>query len=56
MSSLYLTGLDVLDDIETIKLCKRYKRGDEVVEGIMPNIINEYEELEPIYSEIEGWK
>jgi adenylosuccinate synthase len=28
ISSLYVTGLDVLDGVEKLKICKKYKFGD----------------------------
>jgi len=56
ISSLYLTGLDALDEVEDIKLCKRYKimqpsekegepQKEVEVEGIHPTIINDLETL-----------
>ena len=56
VSSLYLTGLDALDELDKIKLCKTYKRGDEIVEGTIPTIIDEFGKLEPVYTEVDGWK
>jgi adenylosuccinate synthase len=56
ISSLYLTGLDALDKVEDIKICKRYKimqpsekegepQKEIEVEGIHPTIINDLETL-----------
>lgn len=67
LSSLYLTDLDVLDELDDIKICKSYKytkpglkEGDastEVeVEGIHPTIINDFENLHPVYKTVKGWK
>jgi len=46
LSSLYLTGLDVLDDLDKIKICTQYKLKGEIVEG-MPSLIDEFGECEP---------
>ena len=67
LSSLYLTGMDAFDEVENIKICKRYKimqpsdkEGEppkEVeVEGIHPTIINDLETLVPIFKTLKGWK
>jgi len=67
LSSLYLTGMDALDEVEDIKICKRYKimqpsdkEGEppkEVeVEGIHPTIINDLETLAPVFKTLKGWK
>lgn len=60
LSSIYLTNLDVLDELDDIKICKRYKiagglkedgtpASDVEVEGISPTIINDFENLTPVY-------
>jgi adenylosuccinate synthase len=67
LSSLYLTDLDVLDELEDIKICKRYKIAgppaseggpptEVEVEGIHPTIINDFENLTPVYKTLKGWK
>ncbi len=67
LSGLYLTELDVLDELDEIKICKKYKyikpaskEGEaptEVeVEGIHPTIINDFENLHPVYKTLKGWK
>jgi adenylosuccinate synthase len=40
LSSLFLTELDVLDELDDIKICKKYKRGDEVLDGVLPALIS----------------
>jgi adenylosuccinate synthase len=42
LSSLFITGLDVLDDLEEIKVCSKYKIGETIVDGILPPLINEF--------------
>ncbi len=67
LSSIYLTNLDVLDELDEIKICKRYKiaggktdGGASVpeveVEGIHPTIIGDFENLTPVYQTLPGWK
>jgi adenylosuccinate synthase len=66
LSSLYLTDLDVLDELDEIKICKKYKiavgqnedgsKKEIEVEGIHPTIINDFENLSPVYKTIKGWK
>lgn len=67
LSSIYLTNLDALDELEDIKICKRYKiegtvnedgtkQPDFEVEGIHPTIIGELERLTPVYKTLKGWK
>jgi adenylosuccinate synthase len=56
LSSLYLTQIDVLDELEDIKICKKYKIGDQEVEGIHPSIIDDLERLSPVYTTLKGWK
>ena len=56
MSSLYLTGLDLLDNLDKIKICTKYRRGEEEIEGIVPTLIDDFGKLKPIYKELDGWK
>lgn len=56
LSSVYLTDLDVLDDLDEIKFVKKYKIGDQEVEGIHPTLINDFEKLTPIFKTMKGWK
>ena len=51
---LAMTKLDVLDQVETIKICTAYKCGDTVYETI-PASIRAYERCEPVYEEMPGW-
>lgn len=56
LSSIYLTQLDVFDELDEIKICKKYKIDDKEVEGIHPTIINDFEKLTPVYQTLQGWK
>ncbi|MCW7555117.1 adenylosuccinate synthase [Endozoicomonas gorgoniicola] len=54
VSGLCLTKLDVLDGLETIKICTGYKNAEG--ESITtPVDADEYEALEPVYEEVPGW-
>ena len=56
LSSIYLTQLDVLDELDEIKICQKYKIDDQEVEGIHPTMINDFEKLTPVYKTLQGWK
>ncbi|WP_461481332.1 adenylosuccinate synthase [Porticoccus sp.] len=55
VSGLCLTKLDVLDGLETIKLCVGYRdaEGNEVA---TPCHADDYEKLVPVYEEMPGWQ
>ena len=54
VSGLCLTKLDVLDGLETIKICTGYKNaaGESIT---TPVDAEEYEAVEPVYEEVPGW-
>jgi adenylosuccinate synthase len=49
-----LTKLDVLDGIETLKICTGYKVGQKVLD-YLPAGFSAQAAIEPIYEELEGW-
>ncbi|WP_297512700.1 adenylosuccinate synthase [uncultured Caulobacter sp.] len=49
-----LTKLDVLDGLETLKICVGYKIGDKVVD-YLPAGLRDQAAATPIYEEIAGW-
>ena len=54
VSGICLTKLDVLDGLETIRVCVGYKgKGDSASASLMD--IDSYKELEPIYEDLPGW-
>lgn len=55
VSGLCLTKLDVLDGLDTIKLCVGYQDA-EGNEAAAPCHADDYEKLVPIYEEIPGWQ
>lgn len=55
VSGICLTKLDVLDGLESIKVCTGYKGvGDNTSSSLMD--VNNYKNLEPVYEELPGWK
>ncbi|MAZ39925.1 MAG: adenylosuccinate synthase [Legionellales bacterium] len=54
ISGLCITKLDVLDGLETIKICTGYKLdGEEIIN--VPNDVEILKRCEPIYEELSGW-
>ncbi len=54
VTGLVMTKLDVLDALETIRICVGYRTGTETVE-VPPLFVDAYAEVEPIYEELPGW-
>lgn len=55
VDAIALTKLDILDSLDRIKICTGYKFRGEVVK-VPPTISEYFEEVEPIYEILEGWK
>ena len=55
LNSIAITRLDILAELETIKVCVAYKYNDKVLENY-PADLTILENVEPIYEEFEGWK
>ncbi|SVC92516.1 uncharacterized protein METZ01_LOCUS345370, partial [marine metagenome] len=49
-----LTRLDILDTVESLKLCTAYRHGGRLLEEFPadPRVL---ETCEPVYEEIDGW-
>ena len=63
LSSIFVTGIDLLDDAEEFKICTGYSvqsivdSGEStVMEGRMPATLQEFEKWKPKYEKIEGWQ
>jgi adenylosuccinate synthase len=54
VSGICLTKLDVLDGLETIKVCTGYKGVDADTSSSLMNM-DSYQNLEPVYVELPGW-
>lgn len=55
ISSLMLTKLDVLSDLQTIKICTGYKYKDQVLKDF-PSNLNVLNSCMPVYEEVCGWR
>lgn len=56
LSGLALMKLDVLDDLDEVKICKAYKFKDGTISSLPPFSAFDYEGVEPIYETMPGWK
>ncbi|WKL58537.1 adenylosuccinate synthase [Asticcacaulis sp. ZE23SCel15] len=54
IDGIALTKLDVLDGIETLKICVGYKLNGEVID-YLPSGIKAQSVIEPVYEDLEGW-
>jgi len=57
-SSINITKLDVLDDLEEIKICVQYRRkstGEVLPAGAMPSTIESLYDVEAVYESMPGW-
>ena len=55
VSGLCMTKLDVLDGLDTIRICVGYRRGGETL-AEPPLLGDGFAEVEPVYEEMPGWK
>ena len=55
ITGLCLTKLDVLDGLETIRLCVAYEKDGKPVD-ILPLSADEFEGCTPVYIDMPGWK
>jgi len=55
ISGLCVTKLDVLDGLDTLRLCTGYRHADGVRET-PPLLADNYPEYEPLYEEMPGWR
>jgi adenylosuccinate synthase len=54
LTGLCVTKLDVLDGLETIKICTGYRLDDEMI-SVPPLIVDRFSDCEPVYVEMPGW-
>jgi len=54
ISEIVVTKLDVLDELEKIKICVAYKCKGGTVERF-PRDISAFDSCEPVYEEVDGW-
>src|SRR5690606_36722347 len=55
ISGLCLTKLDVLDDLETVKICVGYQGASGQMLAEAPTESDAYVGLQPVYEEMPGW-
>ena len=55
VSGLCVTKLDVLDELETIRICVGYEIDGEPVAGL-PVVVDRFAECEPVYEDVPGWQ
>lgn len=53
--SIALTKLDVLDELDEIKVCTGYKIGDTTI-NTFPAVSNDLRGIQPVYATLEGWR
>jgi adenylosuccinate synthase len=55
ITKLAIMKLDVLDDLEKIKVCTKYKLNGKEIEHFPANI-EDVKKCKPVYKEFKGWK
>ena len=55
INGIALTKLDVLDELEEIKMCIGYRINDKEID-YLPTTIKDQQNIEPMYKTFEGWK
>jgi len=55
VSGLCVTKLDVLDELETIRICVGYEIDGEAVAGL-PVVVDRFAECQPVYEDMPGWQ
>jgi adenylosuccinate synthase len=54
VTGLCVTKLDVLDDIEVIRICVGYEIDGEAIPGL-PVLVDRFADCQPVYEDIAGW-
>jgi adenylosuccinate synthase len=55
VSGLCVTKLDVLDGLETIRICTGYRTGG-TASAVPPLFVEGFDNVEPVYEDMPGWK
>jgi adenylosuccinate synthase len=55
VSTVALTKFDILDELETIKICTGYQLDGESIDAPPANITY-YERVQPVYEDVPGWQ
>lgn len=54
ISGLCVTKLDVLDGLETVRICVAYELDGERIAGL-PLVIDRFADCKPVYEDMQGW-
>ncbi len=54
VTEIALTKFDILDQVETIRVCVAYRLDGEII-NTPPARIEDYDRVEPVYEELPGW-
>jgi len=54
LTSIALNKIDVLSNIDKVKICVAYKKGNEIINEFPPSL-EELALCEPVYEEMDGW-
>ena len=49
-----MTKLDVLDGLETVRICVGYKIDGEPIKGV-PVLVDRFADCQPVYEDMPGW-
>ncbi len=55
VTGLCVTKLDVLDELETIRVCVAYEIDGETISGV-PVVVEQFAECKPVYEDVPGWR
>ena len=55
LSALCITKLDVLDGLDTVKICIGYQCNGSIID-LPPWCVDDMEKCEPVFEELSGWK
>lgn len=56
ITGICLTKMDVMDSLESIKICTAYKSADGSITEYPPMDAEQFEQMTPIYEEVPGWQ
>ncbi|MDG2375740.1 MAG: adenylosuccinate synthase [Woeseiaceae bacterium] len=54
VSGLCVTKLDVLDGLETVRICVGYEIDGELIKGV-PVLVDRFADCQPVYEDMPGW-
>ena len=55
VTGLCVTKLDVLDELETIRICVAYEIDGETISGV-PILVEQFAVCKPVYEDVPGWR